>query len=154
MLNRRGESRFFFFKPRVRSLGLILKVAGSQWRVFSMISFCFFLFKYLFIYLAALGLSCSMGDLRCGMWGLSLWYAGFSLVAAHRLSCPVACGILVPWPGIEPMSPALEGGFLTTGPPGKSQEQIFFRDIKRLCFGFSLIPLARIHHFVSSPPTK
>ena len=30
------------------------------------------------------------------------------------------CGILVPWPGIKPTSPALEGRFLTTGPPGKS----------------------------------
>ena len=29
----------------------------------------------------------------------------------HRLSCPVACGMLVPRPGIEPASPALEGGF-------------------------------------------
>ena len=38
----------------------------------------------------------------------------------HGLSCPVACGILVPQPGIKPVSPALEGGFLTTGPPGKS----------------------------------
>ena len=34
--------------------------------------------------------------------------------------CPVACGILVPGPGVEPMSPAPAGGFLTTGPPGKS----------------------------------
>ena len=32
----------------------------------------------------------------------------------------MACGILVPWLGIEPTSPALEGTFLTTGPPGKS----------------------------------
>ena len=31
-----------------------------------------------------------------------------------------ACGILVPLPGIEPTSPALEGEVLTTGPPGKS----------------------------------
>ena len=38
----------------------------------------------------------------------------------HQFSYPPACGILVPWPGIEPTSPALEGGFLTTGPPGKS----------------------------------
>ena len=30
------------------------------------------------------------------------------------------CGILVPKPGIEPMSTALADGFLTTGPPGKS----------------------------------
>ena len=37
----------------------------------------------------------------------------------HGLSCPTACGILVPWPGIEPKFPALEGRFLTSGPPGK-----------------------------------
>ena len=34
----------------------------------------------------------------------------------------VACGILVPQPGIKPMSPALGGGFLTTGPPGKPSD--------------------------------
>ena len=43
-----------------------------------------------------------------------------SVVVACELSCPVARGILVPRPGIEPASPALEGGFLTTGSPGKS----------------------------------
>ena len=43
---------------------------------------------------------------------------------ACGLSCPAACGILVPRPGIEPVSPALEGGFLTTGPPGKSHVSI------------------------------
>ena len=47
-------------------------------------------------------------DLSCSKWDLSL------------LSCPVACGILVPWPGIKPESPALGGGLLTTGPLGKS----------------------------------
>ena len=31
-----------------------------------------------------------------------------------------ACGILAPQPGIEPSPLALEGEFLTTGPPGKS----------------------------------
>ena len=36
------------------------------------------------------------------------------------LSCRTAWGILVPRPGIEPTSPALEGRFLTTGPPAKS----------------------------------
>ena len=34
----------------------------------------------------------------------------------------MACGLLTPQPGIEPTSPALQGGFLITGPPGKSQE--------------------------------
>ena len=56
-----------------------------------------------------------------------------SLVVAHRLhvaqasvvgpcglSCSEACGILVHQPGIEPAAPALQGGFFTTGPPGKS----------------------------------
>ena len=41
----------------------------------------------------------------------SLWQAGSfiehtdSLVIALRLSCSLGCGILVPQPGIEPMSP-------------------------------------------------
>ena len=43
-----------------------------------------------------------------------------SIVVAHGLSCPVARGILVPLPGIEPTSPALEGRFFTTVPPRKS----------------------------------
>ena len=33
---------------------------------------------------------------------------------------PMACGIFWDQAGIEPVSPALAGGFLTTGPPGKS----------------------------------
>ena len=41
-------------------------------------------------------------------------------IVARGLNCPIACGILVPQPGIKPVSPALEGRFLTTGPPGKS----------------------------------
>ena len=50
-----------------------------------------------------------------------------SVVAVHgvsnwgvQLRCPVTRGILVPWPGIESAPPAVEGRFLTTGPPGKS----------------------------------
>ena len=42
------------------------------------------------------------------------------LVVACRPRCYIACGILVPQPGTKPMSPALQGEFLTTGPPGKS----------------------------------
>ena len=40
-------------------------------------------------------------------------------IVARGLNCPIACGILVPQPGIKPVSPALEGGLLSTGPPGK-----------------------------------
>ena len=53
----------------------------------------------------------------CGTWALEC--AG-SVVAVCTLSRPAACGILVPQPEIEPASPVSEGGFLTTGPPGKS----------------------------------
>ena len=49
--------------------------------------------------------------LCCGTWA--------SLVVVYGLSCLVACGIFVPWPRIEPSSPALEGRFLTNGPGGK-----------------------------------
>ena len=49
----------------------------------------------------------------------SLCPAGSSAVA-RRLSCPAACGILVPQSGIEPASPALQGKFLATGLPRQS----------------------------------
>ena len=43
--------------------------------------------------------------------GLSIcdWQAQWC--SAHWFSCPEACGVLVPKPGIEPMSPALTGKF-------------------------------------------
>ena len=43
-----------------------------------------------------------------------------SVIAARGLRCLVACGIF-PDTGIEPVSPALAGQFLTTGPSGKSR---------------------------------
>ena len=74
--------------------------------------------------------SCSMrapervGSVVCDTWALQLRRAS-SVVVAGGISCPVACGVLVRRPGIEPASPALKGGFFTTGPPGKSQQFIF-----------------------------
>ena len=47
-----------------------------------------------------------------------------SSTAVCRLSCSVAGGIFVPGPRIEPTSPALQGGFLTTGLPGKSYRSL------------------------------
>ena len=44
----------------------------------------------------------------------------------HFQMHPAVCGILVPWPGIEPTLPALEGRVLTTRPPGKSRMLDFF----------------------------
>ena len=42
-----------------------------------------------------------------------------SIVVGQGFNCSRACGILVPQPGMEPMSPALHVGFLTTRPQGK-----------------------------------
>ena len=38
------------------------------------------------------------------------------------LVSPLVCGILVPLPGIKPATLELEGGFLTTGLPGKAPD--------------------------------
>ena len=81
---------------------------------------------YLFIWLY-LGLTCSMQDFdsvlkdhSCSV--KTLVADPGSVVTVHRLSCSAECGILVPRPGIEPLSLALQSGFLTTGPPGKSSK--------------------------------
>ena len=57
----------------------------------------------------------------CG--GAQALVSGASVVGAHELSCPEACGIS--GPGIEPMSLSLAGRFLTTGPLGKSKKTTF-----------------------------
>ena len=51
------------------------------------------------------------------------------------LSCPAACGILVPHPGLESIVLALEGRLLTPGLPGKSLEFVSstIRQEKKTC---------------------
>ena len=58
---------------------------------------------------------------------LSIWLS-WVLIAASRLpscaawlSCSLVYGIFAPQPGVEPMTPALQDIFLTTGLLGKSQ---------------------------------
>jgi len=53
-----------------------------------------------------------------------------SMVAAHGLSFSEACGILVPPPGTELTSLALQGRFLTIGPPGKSHGVVLNNNIR------------------------
>ena len=53
---------------------------------------------------------------------------------ARRLSCPAARMTLISWPGIEPLSPALEDEFLTIGPPGKSR----IRYILKVIYKYSI----------------
>ena len=94
-------------------------------------SFLKFIFIILFIYLflAALGLHCCAGFLQLqgagASPGCSVWASrcsGFSSCGARAhtgsaVSCPKARGI-------KPTSPVLAGGFLSTAPPGKSQERL------------------------------
>ena len=49
-----------------------------------------------------------------------LFLAELGVCGGSWVSHPAAGGILVPGPGTEPVSPELEGGLLTAGPPGKS----------------------------------
>ena len=73
---------------------------------------------FIYLFLAALGLGCPTGFLWlrrvcarvCGRhsWGTRTWSLG-------------GTWDLVPRAGIEPVSPALAGGFLTMGPPGKAR---------------------------------
>ena len=82
-----------------------------------------------FIYLAVLGLGCSTWDLHCIIGDLSFWGMN-CLVVAYGLSCSVACRILVPQLGIKPAFPVLQGGFLTTRPPG-SPKICFYTSVFR-----------------------
>ena len=63
---------------------------------------------------AALGLHCSTQAFSsCSIWVF--------LVVQHGLKLPHSMWDLSPLLGIEPMSSTREGGFLTTGLPGKSR---------------------------------
>ena len=124
---------------------LILKTEGQTF------SFLFFFF----FFLATFGLRCCAWSFSSwGSQGYSsLWCAGFSLrwllllqstgsrhmgfsscgsrALERRLSsCGSRAYLLrgmwdLPRPGLEPVSPALAGGFLTTAPPGKAHRLFF-----------------------------
>ena len=98
---------------------------GGCWVFCCFCNFGTFFFLYLFILFIHLG---------C-----------LGLVVAHGLSCSAARGILVSRPGIEPASPALQGRFLTTGPPGKSHWQIFLMFALIQWCGFSHLLLHSAH---------
>lgn len=55
----------------------------------------------------------------CGPWASE---SMGSVLAAYGFSCSVPCGIFISETGIEPVSLALEGGFLATGPEEKSPD--------------------------------
>ena len=92
---------------------------------------------------AGSSLDCVQAFSSCVEWGL-LFVGGAllflqtlgtcaSVVVVCRLSCPAACRILVPGPGLEPVSPALAGRFLTTGPPEKSPSMYLQVKVTQSC---------------------
>ena len=66
------------------------------------------------------------------MWNF-LFRCMTSLLVVRGFSCSMAYGILVPQPGIEPTSPALQSEFLTTRPPGKSLFIFLLLILRVLC---------------------
>ena len=128
----------------------------SQRNCFTMVQIFFFLIYlfYLFIFVCIgssllragfLQLWRVVATLHCGVWashcgGLSCCRAQAlgawaSVIVARRLS---SCGARaqlfhdmwdLPGPGLEPVLPALAGGFLTTAPPGKPSANTFFPSI-------------------------
>ena len=69
---------------------------------------------------------------HCYVQAFSNCGAHSSLVVSLRLSCPVECEILDSWPGIKFVSPALEGGFSTTGPPENSPVDLMMAILIRM----------------------
>ena len=121
-------------KPSQTDLGL-----NSGWITYQCLHHCLSVCIVLFIYLclcwvfvadhglslvAVLGLLIAVSSLVAGTGlqtsGLQQLRHWGSVVLVQGLSCPAACGILVPRSGMEPVSLALAGGFLTIGSPGKS----------------------------------
>ena len=100
-------------------------------------------FKNIHLFLAALDLhcctwafsSCSEQALPSSCGARTSHCRSFSCYGAWALECrPSSCGSWAqllcsrwepPGPGIEPLSSALAGGFLTIGPPGKSHCSYF-----------------------------
>ena len=124
---------------------LVFKVLlGSLQYPFFLKNYLLLFFWLCWVFIAACGLSLVVtsggySSLWCAgfslQWLLLLWStgsrcAGFSScgsrVLKRRLSslgtqAQMLCGMWdLPGPGLEPVSPALAGGFLTTVPPGKS----------------------------------
>ena len=100
-----GSSIHGIFQARVLEWGAI---AFSQLYllVFQNYPLCPGSFYCYYFCLGALGLSCSAGTFQLRRVGSG----------ARGRCCSTACGISLPQPWTEPRPPALQAGFLTTGP--------------------------------------
>ena len=129
----------------MREQGYFLRDAisldGAKFVVFFKNKFIYFWLRWVFVAARGLSLVAASGGysaLRCVgfslRWLLLLWSTGsrrmgFSSCGTRALECRLSsCGTRaellrgmwdLPGPGLEPVSPALAGGLLTTAPPGK-----------------------------------
>ena len=137
-----------------------------------------FIYLFIYLFLAALGhCCCTWAFPRCGQKGLlfiavcGLLVVVASLVAEHGLqacglsswgsralehrlsSCDARAQLLhgmwdLPGPGLEPVSPALAGGFLTTAPPGKVPSLTFYvQTYDAFCINFCIMCEAQADTF-------
>ena len=131
------DSRAVWLEKWLKRRGNLVPVGTRTCRHLVIYSWCrmkpvafnyFFFFSLQWVFVAAHGLSIvamSKGYSSLGWKGFSLWwlfllrYMG-SVIVVHRLSCLEACRIFPDQGSVEPVSPALAGGFLIIGPPGKS----------------------------------
>ena len=85
---------------------------------------------WVFVTVQAFSSCCEWGvTLCCGVWASHC--SGFSCLeyvfSSRGLQAQLLCGMWsLPGPGIKPMCPALADGFLSTVPPGKSQNGLHF----------------------------
>ena len=142
----------FFYKEKDTCIYCVVLLSVFSPNVLSW-TFALVIHTILFV-VVALSLCCYVSAFSsCGSWasrcsGFSCCRAqapstSASVVSAHRLSAalgPQSSGSVVvahvprgmwnlPGPGIEPMSPALAGRFLSTAPPGKSHTILIIKII-------------------------
>ena len=117
-----GSSVHGIFQARVLEWGAIA-FSDMYVCIYTYVCVCMYVYIHIFTYLAA-------SDLSCGVQHLSLWHEGSRVCSQRLLHVGLVAPwlILVSWRGIEPESPALEGGFLTTGPLGLSLGCLVFSD--------------------------
>ena len=108
------------------------------------ILFNLFIFIYL-LFLAVLGPHCSVWASHCGSFSCcrarALKHAGFSRCSTWAQQLWLTAQLLggmwdLPRPGLEPVSPALAGGFITTALPGKPSTQTLESQLQNSLLGF------------------
>ena len=143
----------------------------GQYQTVSASPFCPLCFCMFFFYICLFIFDCSWSLLLLTGFSLVVASGGYILVVVHVL--PIAAASIIaehglqrcdtraqlphsmwdlPGQGIKPMSPALAGRFLTTGPPGKSC--MFFKRVAIypcICSCILLSPLSVTHPLALIP---